>query len=120
MLTRSISRTGQESWFGRHGMSSEQLKERLFYFFVALTVVDGMQTTAVVTWFGSETEVNPLMKWMLTDFGINGLWWGKAFTVFAVLLVYEKLRPKILLAGALILGFVVCSNLLQMMFVSGQ
>jgi len=92
-------------------------KGRYFGWLVLLTVIDGLQTSHIVSQFGHIAEANPLMRLVMEHSSISGLWWIKATAILAVFLALRRIRPRILLVLIALVASVVTSNLVQMLMV---
>ncbi|MEM9828319.1 MAG: DUF5658 family protein [Planctomycetota bacterium] len=91
----------------------DAFKWRLFHLLVLLTIVDGLQTLLVVNLVGAVAEANPLMRRLLVEFGDYGLIWFKAFAVFVVLVLFDRVRVRVMLGAVILMAIVVALNTLQ-------
>lgn len=101
--------------FGNSGLSQGQMKARLFYYLLALTLVDAIQTLWVINQVGVVAEANPIMRFALQNFDAYGLIWIKAFSVFLVRVFIERIRIATLIFAIALMATVVVTNLLQVL-----
>lgn len=63
----------------------------IFYILVLLNILDAATTAILVTKFGPDVEANPIMRYPITLYGVNGLYMMKFIVVSALGLVIAHL-----------------------------
>ncbi|MEM7785711.1 MAG: DUF5658 family protein [Planctomycetota bacterium] len=81
--------------------------------FVSLNLVDGFQTSAFVKQQGLSVELNPWMRWVLSEHSTHGMWSVKFLIIVLVLVLFRK-NLGVLRAASIGLAIVVAMNFLTM------
>ncbi|MEM8666801.1 MAG: DUF5658 family protein [Planctomycetota bacterium] len=92
------------------GLPMDDVKLRWACWFAALNVLDGMQTTALVSRFGAQAEFNPWIAWCIENYSYLGLWGVKFAIMGVVFLAISRVSISILRSVSLGLAAIVSAN----------